>query len=846
MSYKYCFVGETGKDKKQKYYTDKLNDLIDKIKENKGNDRFMCEVFDENTKIKPFLDVDYKINKQNKKGENINLSKKVLEKTTDNILKTIKRSIKCTIDKCSNKNILVMQSHGKDKDRYKISFRIILKGVGHTTTTNNKKLAQKIKDEITDKTIKDSIDINGAYKTKRQNLRLIFSSKRNQNRPMLPITKTYKINDYIVSNVKKEKKELFVEKELTKENKIIDIKKTSKEIDNNSESYIEKRDMKIKELTNKKDLNIPISKEVHDLINILKRERSDEYMSWQKVGWCLYNIGHQHDIIDNMLNIWKIFSLKSKKCKGGECETLWKKMSFQTNGLSLGSLHKWAKDDNNQEYEKLRRDWITPLICDSVNGTKGIYNVALVVAMYFKHRWVYTDPIKHEWYYYNDISRRWEKDYNGIKLHTAISKEISDLYLSVAKKHSLNNTESNNTKKHNRYCDIIEKLLNTYYKTQIVKECYGLMVDTNFPKNFDTNPNLVAFENGYVFDTSTLDFRKMCKDDYVTMSVGYSYNPLRDKNIEQKIYDFFGNVLTDEKKRDCFLTCLSTSLEAFNNNNLLISMTGIGSNGKSVTSELISMSLGEYFGVMPSEYFTTQTTKSGGATTEIYNVMKCRWVTFREPEKGGTGYNKIEFNCEKAKNVTGNTSIPVRNLFKSAEKMIPHFILVGELNEMPHINDKSKGFVRRIKNIIFDSLFVDNPDPKGQNQFKMDVNLAKKFIDWRMSFFHILTDYFKKYKAEGLYIPDCVKYDTKELLREDNVMLEWYDDNVKKKDGGILTLKDAWANFLDYVYTNEFDDKLPKKKDMVKQLNSLICVKMINSSTIKGIKYSRFWKNVSL
>jgi phage/plasmid-associated DNA primase len=845
MAIKYCFVGETGKDKKQKYYSDNLDNLIKKIEENKGNDRFMCEVFTKNTKIKPFLDIDYKINK---KGISVNLSKEELAKTTEKILKTIKKSIKCTIDTCKNKNILVMKSHGKDGDRYKISFRIILKGIGYTNITNNKKLAIKIKDCISDKLVKESVDINGAYKTKSQNLRLIFSSKRHQNRPMVPIIKKFKINDYIVSNIIKEKKELHIGNKYLIEdsdNNSQKYKNNKDDSSDGSESFIEKRDMKMKELITKKDLNIPISKEVHDLIDILKKERSDDYMSWQKVGWCLFNIGHIHDICDYMLNIWKIFSLKSKKYKGGECDSLWKKMSFQTNGLSLGSLHKWAKDDNNSKYDELRREWITPLICDSVNGTKGLYNVALVVAMYFKHRWVYTDPIKHEWFYYNDIRRRWEKDYNGIKLHTAISKEISDLYLSVAKKHSLSNN-GNNTKKHNRYCDIIEKLLNTYYKNQIVKECYGLMVDTDFPKNFDTNPNLIAFENGYVFDVSTLDFRKMCKDDYVTMSVGYSYNPLRDEDTEQKIHAFFSNVLTDKKKRDCFLTCLSTSLEAYNNNNLLIAMTGIGSNGKSVTSELVSMTLGEYFGVIPSEYFTTQTTKSGGATTEIYNVMKCRWATFREPEKGGTGYNKITFNCEKAKNVTGNTSIPVRNLFKSAEKMVPHFILVGELNEMPHITDKSKGFVRRIKNIVFDSLFIDNPDPESSNQFKMDVDLSKKFINWKMSFFHILTDYFKKYKTEGLTFPACVKYDTKELLREDNIMLEWFDDNIKKKEGGILTLKEAWENFLDYIDKNEYDEKIPKKKDMVKQLNSLTCMRMVNSSTIKRVNYKRFWKNYSL
>lgn len=88
------------------------------------------------------------------------------------------------------------------------------------------------------------------------------------------------------------------------------------------------------------------SSEVAELVNLLDAHRADTYEDWMRVGWCLHNIDPLHN-----LGLWVQFSKRSSKYKSGECERLWDTMANE--GLGVGSLHMWAKQDNPYEYKSL-------------------------------------------------------------------------------------------------------------------------------------------------------------------------------------------------------------------------------------------------------------------------------------------------------------------------------------------------------------------------------------------------------------------------------------------------------------------------------------------------------------
>jgi P4 family phage/plasmid primase-like protien len=88
--------------------------------------------------------------------------------------------------------------------------------------------------------------------------------------------------------------------------------------------------------------------EIEEIIEALSKKRADEYASWINVGMCLYNINKDY------IYIWKKFSKKcNEKYDKNACEEKWKSFKKNKNGLKIGSLLLWCKEDNEAKYKEI-------------------------------------------------------------------------------------------------------------------------------------------------------------------------------------------------------------------------------------------------------------------------------------------------------------------------------------------------------------------------------------------------------------------------------------------------------------------------------------------------------------
>jgi P4 family phage/plasmid primase-like protien len=86
--------------------------------------------------------------------------------------------------------------------------------------------------------------------------------------------------------------------------------------------------------------------EIDKFSELLSVKRADNYNSWIEVGMCLKNISSDYKYI------WKKFSEKSDKYSEKECDEKWKSFKKNKDGLKIGSLLKWCKEDNEKEYDE--------------------------------------------------------------------------------------------------------------------------------------------------------------------------------------------------------------------------------------------------------------------------------------------------------------------------------------------------------------------------------------------------------------------------------------------------------------------------------------------------------------
>ena len=96
-------------------------------------------------------------------------------------------------------------------------------------------------------------------------------------------------------------------------------------------------------------------------------ERSDEYYEWMTIGWAFFNISRGSN---DGYKLWTDFS---RQCPDKFSETVcvyeWQKMVYKEDGLNMGTIIKYARDDNPEEFKKLSNARLEEHVEHSLNGT---------------------------------------------------------------------------------------------------------------------------------------------------------------------------------------------------------------------------------------------------------------------------------------------------------------------------------------------------------------------------------------------------------------------------------------------------------------------------------------------
>lgn len=702
--------------------------------------------------------------------------------------------------------------------------------------------------------------------------------------------------------------------------------------------------------TNIKHINLFHEKYyIEKLVAILSGKRALDFTKWLEVGLCLHNLNKIGDfedlficfsmqnfsrIIENLneiiekehdeyrvklLNenkeIWNTIIIKtsdsiiSKQIHEKYIQPLgeeqfyenlrrtWNGFQTKEDGLGIGSLIYWAKNDNPKLFEQIGFDKIKYYIQEAV---KAPSHMKFATILYEKNKEQYfcVDFKNKIWYHYNkhyweqsdgDLQIRNKIDYNQ---HTdSIVNDVKFLRDKIYREYVENNEEILNFKKilneiekekeaiQKNYDDMkskfpnitkideIEKLLkeknlslkttkidldkcrkellkefckpydetmklleSSPYKDHIMKEARSLFHDKEFSNKLDANPKLFLFQNG-VYDLDKFEFRDGRPEDYISCQGKQSikYNPFY--TIEhpkvQDIENYFKQVLTNDEKRNFFLTLIASCLEGVNTHQIFPILTGSGSNAKSLTMEFIEDTFGiKYFGKISPSFLTQERNKSSSASPEFHASSDKRIISFEEPDQGK------ELNTAIVKEITGCSKMTSRTLYEAKMTIkTPQFTPVLICNDIPPIKSKDGGTWRRVCVIKFDSKFVDNPQEDQyryvQNVFKVNRNLKNEMKEWYEPFIWLLINkYYKNYVSNSrkLEQPECIKITTDNYKDDNNSYSKFIREClIIGCANDKIILSDMYRKFEEWFIANNDDEEenKPKRNEFKKYFESL-------------------------
>ena len=565
--------------------------------------------------------------------------------------------------------------------------------------------------------------------------------------------------------------------------------------------------------------DIPASKEdairrATKFTNILSDKRASDYHDWLRVGLALHNIDN------SLLLVWIEFSKKcSRKYKEGDCEKIWNTMKNPLNGnvLTIRSLAYWAKQDDPKEYEIFNRDEFKSMMKKSLDG--NTYYLAKSVYSKYSDRFVCSALKSNIWWEFKN--NRWHRIEEGYTLKILLSedfaneynREISELSLKAIVVSGIEKEELQN--KRSRIDKIVDKLMNNTFKNTLMDECKALFYDSQFEQKLDSNINLVGFENG-IYDLEQCIFREGRPDDYITLSTKNDYYKWNDKNpFNSHIFKFFDQVLPNKAVQTYFLNTLCTCLSGTTKEEKLYIMTGSGSNGKSLTMDLMYLALGDYYMSCPITIITRKRGQSNETAPEKVRMKGRRCGVFQETDDGE------KMNVGVMKEFTGGDKVLVRDLFKGSAEMIefkPQMKYFLTCNQLPIVPSNDDGTWRRLRVIQFGSKFTDNPTK--QNEFIIDNTLKQKIEQWAPTFIsYLIHIYNTEYKSKTyLSEPPEVMAFTNQYKMENDYYTEFITEKINITNNVNDTIKrdDLCNDFKDW-YKNTYDSKnVPKKSDIIK------------------------------
>jgi P4 family phage/plasmid primase-like protien len=548
--------------------------------------------------------------------------------------------------------------------------------------------------------------------------------------------------------------------------------------------------------------------------------RATGFNEWIRVCWCLSNIDHR--LKDSFIE----FSKKASKGKFDSigCENEWSRSQsrIKERKLGIGTLHKWAREDNPTAYKEICRISTEQIMIRSLN--KSHTDVARYIYEKYKHEFKCSSITNHRWYQYRN--HRWVLNEKGNALKKKISAEVSTDYSEYASLCHKKSCEYEDTpekdnwqRKGHTASEICLSLKKRAFKNPIFEECQELFFDEEFEEELDSNDNLLHFLNG-VYDLDEEEFREGYPEDNVSLTTGINYLETLEADDYQKmtkVEEFLELVLPVERVRTYVLNLLASFLHGANKEQKFHIWTGVGSNGKSMLIDLYKKTVGDYYGSMSITALTQGRGASENASPVLAETRGKRFISLDEAETND------EIKVGFMKQLTGGDEITARKLHCSPITFRPKFKLVLTCNELPSIPATDEGTWRRIRVVNFPSKFCDKPNPNIQYQFKVDRTLQGRIPEWTEVFMYMLIKYYQEsYKKNGIVEPSEVTKNTEVFKSDSDQYSLFVSDKLRPDPNSSLSLDEINVVFKDFVRENSLDTRKYGRRELEKHLQIIL------------------------
>lgn len=559
-------------------------------------------------------------------------------------------------------------------------------------------------------------------------------------------------------------------------------------------------------------------KELHDYTQILPERfyAPGSHLENRKVAFALKNTS------ERLFLSWVMLRSKASDFDFTTISDLKKQWDYFGNrqdGITKRTILYYAKQYVPDSYKDVKNNTIDFYVEETIK-TGTDFDFANVLYQMFKDKYLCSSIVHKRFYVFKD--HRWIPD-EGESLKLAISTDMYSLYqdkvqeyLKELPKYEDGDPTSISLQGKLRSLALMSKNLKmSNHKSNIMKEAMALFYDKDFIRRMDSNKYLMCFKNG-VIDFKSKTFRPGYPQDYISKTTNITLPDLDtfdnedNKETIKQIEYFMHTLFPSESLNKYMWDHLSSCLIGYKKEHVFNIYRGSGSNGKSILTDFMSQTLGEYKGTVPITLVTEKRNSIGGTSSEVVALKGIRYAVMQEPSKDAI------INEGVMKELTGGDPIQARALYCDSEIFEPQFNLVVCTNSLFEIKSNDDGTWRRVKLVDFSSKFVSEGEEHTDDTtfvFKKDKTLKEKLPIWAPIFAAMLVK--RAFKNEG-EVKDCAEVvaASKKYRQNQDTIAAFIDEMIVPSEGQCFGKQSVNIAFKEWFNSSFGNRRMPKTMEL--------------------------------
>ncbi len=343
-------------------------------------------------------------------------------------------------------------------------------------------------------------------------------------------------------------------------------------------------------------------------------------------------------------------------------------------------------------------------------------------------------------------------------------------------------------------------LVKQYYKGGVRKDFY-IQASAKAPvvSENDWNPHreLLCCENGVV-NLQTGELLDFSPEYLMINKCPTPYNPGAVSPIWEK---FMQEVFPDKEVRDYMQVLTGYSITGETREQSFFILRGEGANGKSVFTDTLIKTLGDYAYVTPTATFTRN--RNDRLKHELAQLRGKRLVITNESSHDSA------IDDELVKQITGGSKVTARDLYQKYFTYEPHYTIWFITNPLPRAPDLDRALLRRIKIIEFTESF----------EGREDRTLADRLLEEKEGILSWAVKGAAMWYKSGLAPTQSMKDSLQQYVKDEDPLFGFVETMLTQTEPGIfMTAEEAYSAWCEYADAHHLENMIPQQ--FGKKLNS--------------------------